>query len=363
MSTTTPHQATDGRASWQRRAGAALPGVLVALAVAGVATALGTLFPVVGGPVFGILLGGLVIGVVPALRGERYTAGYEVAAKPVLQASIVVLGTGLSLPQVARVGWQSLPVMLGTLVVALVGAWLVGRWIGVRGHAQTLIGIGTGICGASAIAATTAVIKPRQTEVAYAIGTIFTFNIAAVLLFPPIGHALGMSPHAFGLWSGTAINDTSSVVAAAYSYGGDAGSYGIVVKLTRTLMLIPIVVVLAALTARREIQQNSAGEHAHASGGGFRWRAMPWRRIVPAFLIGFLAAAAVNSLGLIPSFWHPALSALGTFLITTALAGIGLSLRLSDMRAAGYRPLLLGGVLWIAVAVTSIGLQSLTHTL
>ncbi|SEF37584.1 conserved hypothetical integral membrane protein [Amycolatopsis pretoriensis] len=334
------------------RGARALPGLLVAVAVAAVATGLGELVPVVGGPVFGIVLGAVAGAVVPGLRGERWAPGYAVAAKPVLQASIVVLGTGLSLTQVLRVGGESLPVMLGTLAVALGGAWLLGRWLGVRGDTQTLIGVGTGICGASAIAATTAVIKPRQAEVAYAIGTIFTFNIAAVLLFPPLGHLLGLDAHAFGLWAGTAINDTSSVVAASYAYGGDAGSHGLVVKLTRTLTLIPIVLVLAVLKARREAGRPGSGVPA-----------LPWRKIVPLFLLGFLAAASLNSLGVVPASWHPALSALGAFLITTALAGIGLSTRLADMRRAGPRPLLLGGLLWLAVAAASLGLQALTGAL
>lgn len=325
-----------------------VPGLVVALVVAGIATGLGGLVPVVGGPVFGIVLGVLAAVAVPGLRESRWTPGYDIAGKVVLQLSIVVLGAGLSLRQVVQVGGESLPVMLGTLAIALGGAWLLGRWLGVRGDAQILIGVGTGICGASAIAATTGVIRAKQEQVAYALGTIFVFNIAAVLLFPPIGHLLGLSPHAFGLWAGTAINDTSSVAAAAYSYGGDAGTYGLVVKLTRSLMLIPVVVVLAVLTARREAR------------GGFSARTMPWRRIVPVFLVGFVAAAALGTLGVIPSAWHPALTALGAFLITTALAGIGLSLRLSALRRAGARPLLLGGLLWLAVAVGSLGLQALT---
>ncbi|MDT8913379.1 putative sulfate exporter family transporter [Amycolatopsis sp. PS_44_ISF1] len=340
---------------------AGLAGLVVALLVAGIATGLGTLVPIVGGPVFGILLGTLAAAVGPGLRAPRFAPGYAVAAKPVLQLSIVVLGTGLSLPQVVRVGGQSLPVMLGTLAVALGGAWLLGRWLGVRGDAQILIGVGTGICGASAIAATTAVIKAKQAQVAYAIGTIFTFNIAAVLLFPPIGHLLGLGPRAFGLWAGTAINDTSSVVAASFAYGGEAGSYGLVVKLTRTLMLIPIVVFLAIRTARRDARRSAAERGEPVAG--FSLRAMPWRKIVPLFLVGFLAAATLESLGLIPGSWHPALSALGAFLITTALAGIGLSLRLADLRRAGSRPLLLGALLWAAVALSSLGLQALTGTL
>jgi uncharacterized integral membrane protein (TIGR00698 family) len=345
------------RTPWAARVA---PGLLLALLVAVVATALGRLVPIVGGPVFGIVLGVVAAAVIPGLRAERWAAGYEVASKPVLQLSIVVLGTGLSLQEVLHVGGQSLPVMLGTLAVALSGAWLLGRRLGVRGDTQILIGVGTGICGASAIAATTAVIKAKQEQVAYAIGTIFTFNIAAVLLFPPIGHLLGMNQHSFGLWAGTAINDTSSVVAAAYGYGGDAGSYGLVVKLTRTLMLIPVVIVLAILTARKQARADAV-RHGDTAAG-FSLRGMPWRKIVPLFLIGFVAAATLDTLGVIPVSWHPALAEFGTFLITTALAGIGLSMRLSVMRKAGTRPLLLGALLWIAVAGSSLGLQALTGT-
>jgi uncharacterized integral membrane protein (TIGR00698 family) len=348
------------RLLWPARTARVLPGLVVALAVAAVATLLGHVEPLVGGPVFGIVIGALAATLVPALRTERLAPGYTVAARPVLQLSIVVLGTGLSLRQVLHVGGSSLPVMVGTLTVALAGAWLFGRLLGVRGDTQILIGVGTGICGASAIAATTSVIKAKQEQVAYAIGTIFTFNIAAVLLFPPIGHLLGMSPHSFGLWAGTAINDTSSVVAASFAYGGDAGSYGIVVKLTRTLMLIPVVIFLSIMSARREARRTAAGSGEQAPA--FRLRAMPWRKIVPLFLLGFLAAAALDSLGVIPAGWHSPLSTLGTFLITTALAGIGLSMRLADMRRAGHRPLVLGALLWISVALSSLALQALTGT-
>ena len=320
----------------------AVPGLVVTVLIAAAATGLGRLVPVVGGPVFGIVLGAVAASLVPRLRDDRLTPGYAVAAKPVLQLSIVALGTGLSLQQVVRVGAGSLPVMLGTLAVALGGAWLLGRLLGVDGNTTTLIGVGTGICGASAIAATTAVTKPSEAQTGYALGTIFTFNIVAVLAFPPIGHLLGMSEQTFGTWAGTAINDTSSVVAASLAYG--AGEQGIVVKLTRSLMLIPIVVFLAVRTARRDNEKSTA---------------VPWRRVVPLFLIGFVAAAALNSVGAIPNAWHPALSAIGAFLITTALAGIGLALRPADLRRAGPRPLLLGGILWIAVAVSSLGLQAL----
>ncbi|MCU1610544.1 MAG: putative sulfate exporter family transporter [Pseudonocardiales bacterium] len=332
------------------------PGLLLALVVAGVATMLGRLVPIVGGPVFGILLGAGSAALIPALRAPLWKSGCTVASKHVLQLSIVVLGAGLSVQQVVAVGRQSLPVMLGTLAVALGGAWLLGRLLNVRGDTQILIGVGTGICGASAIAATTAVTKAKECEVAYAIGTIFTFNIVAVLAFPQIGHLLHLDPHSFGLWAGTAINDTSSVVAAAYAYGGDAGSYAVVVKLTRSLMIIPIVTALALWAAHRD-------SDGYRRERRFSFRSLPWTKLVPLFLVGFVATAALNSAGIIPSTWHSALTFTGTFLITTALAGIGLSLRLGDIRRAGIRPLLLGAGLWLLVAATSLGLQSHTGTL
>ena len=343
------------------------PGLALAFGVALVATPLGSLVPVIGGPVFGILLGVVVAAVLRP--GATLRPGLATASRPVLQFSIVLLGATLSLQEVASVGLGSLPVMLGTLTVALVGAWVLGRLLDVRGDAQLLIGIGTGICGASAIAATTAVIKPKEHQVAYAIGTIFTFNIIAVLTFPALGHALGLGGHAFGLWAGTAINDTSSVVAAAFSFGQGAGPYSIVVKLTRTLTLVPIVMVLAVWTARREAlraRADPAGQVATTDapeGADSFWRSLPWRKIVPLFLVGFVLASALTTVGVIPDVWHGGLSAAGTFLITVALAGIGLSMRLSDMRRAGVRPLLLGACLWILVAASSLGLQAMTGSI
>lgn len=345
--TTEPNFATRGV-----RARRTIPGLLVTLVVAGVATTLGQFFPIVGGPLFGILIGLIAGTAVTALRGGSFSSGYTFASKPVLQASVVVLGTGLSIRQVLNVGGSSLPVMLGTVAVSLIGAYVIGRALGLDSDVRTLIGVGTAICGASAIAAATAVIKPKQADVAYAIGTIFTFNIAAVLLFPPIGHLIGMSGHSFGLWSGTAVNDISSVVAAAYSFGDGAGPYALVVKLTRSLMIIPIVMTLSLLYSRRQ-----------ARAGGETTSSIPWQRVVPPFLIGFLLAAVLDSLGVIPAGWHGWLNHLGTFMITMALAGIGLSMRLGQMRAAGVRPLLLGGALWLCVALSSLGLQWATGTI
>ncbi|TDO57285.1 putative integral membrane protein (TIGR00698 family) [Kribbella sp. VKM Ac-2571] len=348
-----------------RRLGSAvrrLRGLWIVLLVTAVAVPLGRLVPLVGGPVFGILLGVIAGSVIPALRSEVWRPGYDFASKTLLQLSIVVLGTGLSLQQVARVGVSSLPVMLGTLALALGGAWLFGRILGVRGDTQILIGVGTAICGGSAIAAATAAIGAKRSSVAYALATIFTFNIVAVLTFPPLGHLIGMSSEAFGLWAGTAVNDTSSVVAAGYAYSQAAGDQAIVVKLTRSLTLIPIVLTLVALKIRRENRVaralDAAAEGSYAGATASIRKPLPWRKLVPLFLIGFIAAAGLRSAGAVPSSWLPTLTIVGSTLITAALAAIGLSLRPRELRDAGPRPLLLGAILWVLVAVGSLGLQS-----
>lgn len=369
MSTALPAD-PDAVTFFRRRGIRLLPGLGLTAVIALVATWLGSLAPLVGAPVFGIVLGVVIAVFVPA--GTVVDAGAKFAGKRVLQGSVILLGTGLSLAQVASVGVGSLPVMIGTLAVALLGAWGIGLLLRVDGGIRTLVGVGTGICGASAIAATTAVIGAAEADVAYAIGTIFTFNIAAVLLFPAIGHLLGLSQHAFGLWAGTAINDTSSVVAAGYTYGHAAGSYAVIVKLTRTLMIIPITLVLALVTGRRSTKaevETSADATVQASPALPTGRAeatrtrIPWGKIIPLFIVGFLAASALDTLGLIPDAWHPALSSISVFLITMALAGIGLGTRLATIRAAGVRPLLLGGILWALVATSSLLLQWATGTL
>lgn len=325
--------------------GRAWPGLVASLLVAAAATAAGQAVPLVGAPVLAIVLGCLLAPLLP--NREALEPGTRVAGKQVLQLSIVLLGTGLSLGHVVTVAASSAPVLVGTLVVALGGAVLLGRLLRVRGHVRTLIGVGTGVCGASAIAAGTAVLGAAEAEVAYAIGTIFVFNVAAVLLFPLVGHLLGLSQHAFGLWSGTAVNDTSSVVATGYAYGTAAGAQALVVKLARSLSIIPICVGLAVWRARRE----------RRPGGKM---AVPWGSVVPGFVVGFVLASAANSVGLIPATAHGALAVLGVFCITTALAGIGLATRPAVLRQAGHRPLLLGGLLWILVAVSSLALQAMT---
>lgn len=333
------------------------PGLALAATLGLVATAVGAVLPVVGGPVVGIVLG-VVTRELLARRAAsaRFTdAGARIASKQVLQAAVVLLGLGLSLGQVLRTGREALPVMLGTLAVGLVGAALVGRRLGIDRELRTLVGVGTAICGASAIATTSAVIGASEVAVATSVTTIFLFNALAAVLFPLAGHALGLSQASFGLWAGTAINDTSSVVAAGAVFGASALATAVVVKLTRTLMIVPISVALAVGTHRRA--------RATAAAAGTPPPALRWWRLVPPFLVLFLLAAAANSAGLVPGVWQPAVAWTARVLTAVALAGVGLLTPLEGLRRAGWRPLVLGGVLWVAVATSSLGLQAVTGRL
>ena len=323
------------------------PGLLVAIVIGLAASGVAHYFPVVGAPVVAIVLGILLALVRPAR--ETLRPGLHFAGKFVLQAAVVLLGVGLSLHQVESVGLSSLPVLVGTLAVGLVAAWIVGRWLGVVGDVRTLIGVGTAICGASAIAATDSVIDAPEQDVAYAIATIFTFNVVAVLTFPSLGRLLHLSQHSFGLLAGTAVNDVSSVVAASSAYGHVASSYAIIVKLTRTLMIIPISLFLAFMKARQE------------SGRKLGTRAVLTPKMLvslfPLFILWFLTAVMLNSYGFISSGARHDLSNVAQLCIATALGAIGLSTRLRDIRTAGFRPLALGAIVWVGVSVTSLLLQ------
>jgi uncharacterized integral membrane protein (TIGR00698 family) len=337
-----------------RHGGEVLPGLLLTIPIAAIATAIGSVVPVLGSA-----LPAIVIGVVAALirrPAARFQPGIDFSGKFLLQLAVVLLGAQLSVAAIVKVGAESLPVMLATLTVCLLGTGLIGRALRVAPRLRTLIGVGTGICGASAIAAVSPVIGALSAEVSYAVSTIFVFNILAVLLFPLLGHALGMDPHTFGLLAGTAVNDTSSVVATASVFGASALGYAVVVKLVRTLMIIPISVGLSLVETRR---QAGAGSGAVA-GSRRRLTVGVVVGLVPWFLIGFVAVAVLGSLGAIPPGPRDTLVHASAFLISTAMAGIGLSTDAAALRRAGWRPLALGAILWALVTATSLGVIALT---
>ncbi len=321
---------------------AILPGLLLCLAIALPAWLAGQAVPVIGGSVLAIVAGLVVGGLCPRLtKHAAVTGGLKFTSKKVLQASVVLLGFEMNLQRVARVGGQSLWVMLATLAAALLCAYCVGRLLALSGNTTTLIGVGTAICGGSAIAATAPVIGADDQEVAHAISTIFLFNIAAVLLFPLLGQLLHMSDTGFGLWAGTAVNDTSSVVATGAAWSSRVGNntalqFATIVKLTRTLMIVPITLALAARTAKRS---TSSG--------------VQLRRVFPWFVVLFLAAALLNTVVACPA----ALAVVGKFLIVCAMAAIGLSTQLKTLVAQGVKPILLGLCCWVAVAAVSLVVQ------
>lgn len=328
----------------------ALPGVLLSLAIAVPAWLLGRLVPTIGGAVFAIVAGILFSTCFPHLTNKKFvestfSVGIKFTSKKMLQYSIILLGFEMNLFQVLRAGGQSLFVMLFTLVTVLLVTILVGRALALTGNTATLIGVGTAICGGSAIAATAPVIKANEEEVSQAISTIFLFNIAAVFLFPALGHLMEMSDLAFGVWAGTAINDTSSVVAAGSSYSAGALQIATIVKLTRTLMIIPITIILSVYTAGKThgAPRDKAGFH--------------FSQVFPWFVLLFLAACILSTFVMLPlgiASLAKGLSQLGKFMIVMAMAAIGLSTNLKKLLSNGFRPIVLGLSCWVAVALASL---------
>ncbi|AOH47169.1 MAG: YeiH family protein [Centipeda sp. (in: firmicutes)] len=316
-----------------------MDGILYALLFAIPAYILGLYFPIVGGPVFGILLGMLFA---KKRRPQATESGIKFTGKKILQYAIILLGFEMNLFHVVEVGEQSLYVMIFTLLAAFGAAFLMGKVLGMDRDMTALVGAGTAICGGSAIAAVAPVIGAKDRDVVISIATIFFFNVLAVFIFPFLGHSWGMSDAGFGMWAGTAINDTSSVVAAGYAYSHDAGAYATIVKLTRTLMIVPVCLFFALLMMRSAAQ----------SGTGFSLK-----RIFPMFVLYFVLACIVNTTGILPAEVSHGLGMLGKFSIVLAMSAIGLNTDLPSLIKHGTRPLLLGMVCWIAVAGTSLIVQ------
>lgn len=326
------------------------PGIILSLAIAIPSWFLGQLFPIIGGPVFAILSGIIITSIrrIPSIKD-----GITFTSKKLLQYAIVFLGFEMNLFNIVAVGGQSLLVMVFTLSAAFLTAYLLGKALKIQGNTSTLIGVGTAICGGSAIAATAPVIHADNKEISRSISTIFLFNILAVFLFPPLGHLLGMGDTGFGMWAGTAINDTSSVVAASASWSATAGNntaltFATIVKLTRTLMIIPITLILSIYTSRKE--------NGSFKGGNFNIK-----KVFPLFILGFITAALINTFLPIPIMLSSALGNLGKFFIVMAMAAIGLNTHIKDLIASGIKPILLGLGCWFAVASVSLLVQVFTH--
>ena len=331
---------------------ALLPGAAVCLGISIPAWLLGKLVPVVGGPVFSI-----VIGMVLALfwtPGAACRAGVGFVSKKVLQTAVVLLGFGLDLNVVLQTGKQSLPIIVCTIAASLLLAFVLRRALRIDRNTSILIGVGSSICGGSAIAAAAPVIRAGDEEVAQAISVIFFFNVLAALLFPLLGQAIGFdtaSGEAFGIFAGTAVNDTSSVTAAASTWdsmwglGSQTLDKAVTVKLTRTLAIIPITLVLSLLESKRQADGHN----------GFRLK-----KAFPMFILWFVCACVVTtvctSFGVPAAVFQP-LKGLSKFLIIMAMAAIGLNSNVVRLVKNGGRPLLLGACCWVGITGVSLLMQ------
>lgn len=317
-----------------------LPGILLAAVIAVPAWLIGKAFPIIGSPVLGILFG-MVLAFWK--RPDVFDDGVKYTSKKLLQYSIILLGFDMNLFNVFKVGSQTLVLLVFTLTATFITAYIAGKLLKVDGKIQTLIGVGTCICGGSAIAAAAPVIHADDEEIAHSISTIFLFNVIAAFLFPFLGHVMGMSDYSFGLWAGTAVNDTSSVVAAGYTFSNAAGNLAVIVKLTRTLMIIPVTLVLAFYTSRKSTGKDES--------------AYSIVKIFPWFVLGFVAATVVNTFVPMPGGVDSFLAQAGKFVIVMAMASIGLNTNVVKLVKSGAKPILLGFICWVVLSLTSLGVQ------
>ncbi len=299
-----------------------------------------------GEVVLAVLLG-LLVG--NAIRLPPATApGVRFAFQSVLRTAIVLLGAAFSFQQVIAIGGKALLMIVALMLLALAVAHALGRAVGAPGRLATLIGVGTAVCGNSAIVATAPVIGARDDEVSFAVATNTLFGTLAVFLYPILGHAMGMTDAAFGTWAGTAVNDTSQVVATGFAYSGEAGSVATAVKLTRNALMGGVIVAMGL----------AYGAQGSAAAGGWAKRV---RQSLPLFVVGFLFMALLNSIGAVRALSEAtgrdvagALQVSAKFLILVALAGVGLSTRLEAMRRTGANPLYVGFAAAITTAVASL---------
>jgi len=332
-----------------------LPGLALVVAVALVArTAHGHVPPatgkLVGEVIFSVLIG-LVVGNV--FRIPKFAQpGIMFAFQTLLRAAIVILGATFSFKQALSIGGRALLMVVVLMTLALIAAHLLGRMLGVPGKLSTLIGVGTAVCGNTAISAVAPVIGAKDEETSFAIATNTLFGTLAVFAYPVIGRALGLGDASFGTWAGTAVNDTSQVVATGFAFSQGAGQIATVVKLTRNTLMGGVIILMGLIYA----------------GGGQGTAGSLWQRAkqsVPAFVLGFLGMCLLNTLGAVA--W--ASQALGRdltldaqtvakFLILVALAGVGLGTRIDAMRKIGLRPF------WVGLATaltTSVASYALIH--
>lgn len=333
-----------------------LKGILLCFFISIPCLFLGLKFPIVGGPIFGILTG-MIISLFIKDK-TPFADGIAFVSKKVLQYAVILLGSGLNLSVILETGKQSLPIILSTITTALLIAYMLHKTMKIPSKISTLVGVGSSICGGSAIAATAPVIDADDEEVAQSISVIFFYNMLAAMIFPSIGAILGFSVtdgDAFGIFAGTAVNDTSSVTAAAstwdslYHLGSATLDKAVTVKLTRTLAIIPITLILAYFRNKK----NSTDAKESSIKG-----------IFPFFILYFVLASVITtvsiSIGISPSVFLP-LKKLSKFFIVMAMCAIGLNTNIIKLVKTGGKPLVMGFCCWVGITGMSILMQHILN--
>ena len=320
-----------------------LLGVAICFAVAGVSVFLEELIPggLLGASIIALFMGTIINSF---FHPNWIKPSLKFTSKRILKLAIILLGASLSINTVMSVGKMTFFVMIFTFAMCFGGGYFVRKIFKLNWKLGNLISAGTGICGGSAIAAISPVIDADDKDIAFAMSSTFLFDMVMVALYPIMGKLLGMSDIAYGIWAGTSVNDTASVVASGYAFSEAAGDFATMVKLTRTIAIIPTVLVFAWVGARikrKELQQES-GQKVNLM------------KVVPWFICGFLALAIVNSLGWIPSEVSTVLKSASKFLMVTALAAIGLNTSLTDFKKAGLAPMFYGITIDTLVTLTAL---------
>lgn len=320
-----------------------IKGIIFSALIATYAYFLGKNFPVIGGPVFGILFGIILNNF---KRPKSFESGIKFTSKKVLQLAVVLLGFGLNLGEIIVVGKSSLLIILSTISTALILSFVAAKVLKIDSDVATLIGVGSSICGGSAIAATAPVINAKDEDIATSISVIFLFNIIAALIFPTLGVKLGMTHTGFGMWAGTAINDTSSVVAASGTWStmfndDTALNYATIVKLTRTLAIIPITLVLGIIKSKENTEKVSP------------------LKAFPTFILFFLLASIVTTLLPLPETFLSSMKFLSKFFIIMAMSAIGLNTDIKNLISRGGKAIIEGALCWIGIICVSLLMQGL----
>lgn len=331
-------------------------GVSLCVLIAVPAWFLGQWLPLIGAPVFAIFIG-MLVGLVHTKR-EQTASGIGFTSKYILQTAVVLLGFGLNLAQVMKVGLSSLPIILSTITISLLVAYGLQKVFKIDVNTATLVGVGSSICGGSAIAATAPVIKAKDDEVAKAISVIFLFNILAALIFPTLGDMIGLSNHGFAIFAGTAVNDTSSVTATATAWDAIHHSNTLdgatIVKLTRTLAIIPITLGLSFYQAYKVSGNVRASE-----------KTFSFKRAFPMFVLYFLLASVIttfaSSVGLNTAVFEQ-LKILSKFFIVMAMVAIGLNTNLIRLVKTGGQAIGVGAACWLAITAVSLLMQAILGT-